>query len=139
MIGSQWSIGTLLYKQRWFREILDAMPEQDWLTVRPLTIVALAEELTDQTLDGVYLWKRYPNVNTRLMIGIIGEETRALDEHFHYEALPGRDFYFVIFRDRGMRERFLDDDPAFRATFEPILRDAIPNIYTRLEAENGNL
>ncbi len=134
--SAHWQLRLSFYKKRWVRETVEAMPSPDWMTLRPLAITDLADELTDHSLDGVVLGDRYPKVVTRKMIRIIGEETRALDDHFTYEASPGRSVYLVVFRDPEMRQHYLDDGPVFRDTIQPILRDAIPRINARLEALN---
>ncbi len=124
------------YKQPWIRNILDGMENQNWLVKQPLTFTQLCQEASGQTLDLIYLKKQYTNLKSSEMLKIIGEETGKLNDHFYYEAAPGRECFKVDFKDPNMRDKFLNNDPEFKATFEPIVNELIPKVHAKLDALN---
>lgn len=127
------------YKKPWIRTIVSQAPDTGWLEIAPLSFAQFCRAVTGKTVDLPELEKLYPNLNASAMIRVIGAETQNLNPYFNYRAAPGRGLFKMIFKDKTMENKFLNDDLEFVRTFGTMVNTIITAIHDKLSGLNEAL
>lgn len=124
-------------KKPWVSKILDQMPNKNWVRVRPLDFSRFCDEVVGENQFSIKgLESRYPKLSRFEIKDILLEEFPDLQKYFFIVSQKGRPNFAMTFKDEAMKKKYMNDDPAFFATFKPILEDALPKIHKKLAQLN---
>lgn len=133
---AHYALRTFYFKQPWVREAIKKTPDNGWLEVIPVTLSELSQSVAGMPFDLVELEKRYPNVLMGDILDSIAEESHDLSEFFTFRTVGGREFVRLYFKDEGLHEKYLNDDPQLLAEIKKKLDPVLARIHEKLGKKN---
>jgi len=121
-------------KKPWVKRVMDEMPDKQWVKMHPPGFAPLYQEVTGRKMITMAeLKSRYSGLRNIEIKDVIKAVLAPLAAYFKIKDVPNSYIFELQFINKEMRQKYLDDDPAFYAAMKPIFDEVVPRIYQELD------